>query len=185
MHVYEVEETKALWLALRADAHQVLTNAMGIPRDKVSELEEKVYRSVVCLCESITPYHMKVYKELLCQIRLSHPDMQKGLVEDFKTNMPKLVKSYTSHISVFLHAKNEETKEYDSESKKLFYNEVRPRLLALSAGTKNELPECPTCRTNEFMGTIEIQTRSGDEAATIFPKCMKCQKILRDHILNN
>ena len=185
MHVYEVEETKALWLALRADAHQVLSKTLDIPSTKVSEFEHKVYCSVVGICKSITPYHMKVYKELLSQIRLSHPEMQKGLVEDFKTNMPKLVKSYTSHISVFLHSKNKKVQEYESESKKLFYNEVRPKLMVLSAETKNELPECPTCRTNEFMGTIEIQTRSGDEAATIFPKCMKCQKILRDHILNN
>jgi DNA-directed RNA polymerase subunit M/transcription elongation factor TFIIS len=185
MHVYEVEETKALWLALRADAHHVLTKTLDIPSNKVSELEHKVYYSVVGTGETTTLYHIKVYKEILSQIRLAHPDMQKGLVEDFKTNMPKLVKSYTSHISVFLHANNEEVKEYESDSKKLFYNEVRPRLLALSAETKNELPECPICKTNEFMGTIEIQTRSGDEAATIFPKCMKCQKILRDHILNN
>ena len=191
MHVYEVEETKAFWLALRADAHQVLARALDAPAPEVTELERNVYHSAVGTVgvggegENITPYHMEVYKELLSQIRLAHPDTRKGLIEDFKTNMPMLVKSYTSHISVFIHAKNAEVKEYESESKRIFYKEVRPKLMSLSAQTENELPSCPTCKTNEFMGTIGIQTRSADEAATLFPKCMKCQKILKDHVLNN
>jgi DNA-directed RNA polymerase subunit M/transcription elongation factor TFIIS len=188
MHVHEVEDGKALWLALRADAHNVLnvlSKTLGVPAPKVHELERRVYCSVIGNCENVTHYHMEVYRELLSQIRLAHPDMQKSLVEDFNTNMPKLVKLYTSHISVFLHAKSEEVQTYDSESKKLFYTVVRPKLMALGADTKNELPPCPTCRTNEFMGTIAIQTRSGDEAATLFPKCMKCQKIQTDHALNN
>ncbi len=186
MHVYEVEETKALWLALRADAHQVLGKVLGVNAQQVSELEKRVYYySIVPQETCITPYHMVLYKELLSQIRLAHPDLRKGLVDDFKTNMPKLIKSYTSHISVLLHDANEEVKEYETESKRLFYTEVRPKLMALAANTTNDLPSCPTCKTNEFMSTIEIQTRSGDEAATVYAKCMKCQNILTDTPLNN
>lgn len=186
MHVFEVDDTKALWLALRADAHQVLEHIFPETSKKlVSRLEQNVYNHLVGGGVCFTQYHMQLYKEFLSRIRLASPDIQHKLIHDFETNLPILIKSYTSHISVFLHATQNKVEKYESKSKKLFYEVVRPRLMSLSADTKNELPACPTCKTNEFMGTIEIQTRSGDEAATVYAKCMKCQKILRDHVLNN
>lgn len=125
-----------------------------------------------------------MYKEIMSQIRLSNPKMQTALVSDFKESFPTLVRAYTSHISAFLDVQTEMT-EYETPSKKLFYTELRQKLMALSAQVENELPECPKCKTNEFMGTIAVQTRSADEAATLFPKCMKCQTVLRDCPLNS
>jgi DNA-directed RNA polymerase subunit M/transcription elongation factor TFIIS len=184
MHVYEVDDFKALWLSLRADSHMILEKVLKLPKDQVHVFEEKVYMSVVGEANiNITPYHMTMYRELLCHIRSAHPDLVHGLVKDFNATLPKLIKSFTSHISVFLHAK-EEVKEFGTESQRLFHKELRPQLMALAANIESNLPSCPTCNTNEYMTIVPIQTRSADEAATLFPKCMKCQKLLTDKPLN-
>ena len=184
MHVYDVDEFKALWLSLRADSHMLLEKILTLPKDQVHVFEEKVYMSVVGEASTdITPYHMKIYRELLCHIRSAHPDLVQELVQDFNATLPKLIKSFTSHISAFLHAE-EEVKEFGTESQCLFHKELRPQLMALAADVDLNLPSCPTCNTKEYMTIVPIQTRSADEAATLFPKCMKCQKLLTDKPLN-
>lgn len=53
--------------------------------------------------------------------------------------------------------------------------------MALAADTEIDLPPCPNCQTKEYMTLVGIQTRSGDEAETLFPKCMKCNLLMKDH----
>ena len=184
MFVYEVDNTKALWLALRADAHDILQRQLNIDQNAVRQTEEQLYACVVQK-DTLTGYHMIMYKELMRYIIMAPTNIKKAMVSNFQETMPQLIESFTSHISQFhQHMTPTSSNDYPSESKRLFYEVIRPKLMALSATTKNDLPACTTCKTNEFMTLIAVQTRSGDEAATIFPKCMKCQKILTDSPLN-
>lgn len=184
MYVYEVDTTKALWLALRADAHDILKRQLNIDHDLVRQTEEQLYACVVQK-DTLTSYHMIMYKELIRYIIMAPANMKDAMVRNFQQTMPQLIESFTSHVSQFhQHTLPVSSNDYPSESKRLFYEVIRPKLMALAATTTNDLPACSACKTNEYMTLIAVQTRSGDEAATIFPKCMKCQKILTDSPLN-
>lgn len=184
MYVYEVDKKKAIWLAMRADAHDILKRQLNIDKNVVRRVEEQLYTWVVQE-DMLTSYHMVMYKELMGYIIMAPTNLKNTLVTHFYETMPQIIKSFTSHISQFhQHTLPTVSNKYPSESKQLFYEVVRPKLMAMATTTKNDLPPCTACKTNEYMTLIAVQTRSGDEAATIFPKCMKCQKILTDSPLN-
>jgi DNA-directed RNA polymerase subunit M/transcription elongation factor TFIIS len=179
MHVHLVDEEKALWLALRADANKVLQSVLHISCDQATLFEHQVFGSVVG-SEDVTIYHMNMYREVMCHMCQACDQMRTSLVQDFQTTLPAFTRSFTAHISDTLVVAEEET-TYTTPSKQLFHEVVRPQLMALQADTEEDLPECPTCHTNKYMSVIQVQTRSADEAATNFPKCTNCQKILTDH----
>lgn len=57
MYVYEVDNTKALWLALCADAHDILKRQLHIDHDVVRRTEDQLYACVVQE-DTLTSYHM-------------------------------------------------------------------------------------------------------------------------------
>lgn len=178
MNVYEVDDAKALWLALRADTHMVLTKYLNVEVSCVRQLEEQLFASIV-QNDPITHYHMQVYRELVSSIVMAPHDSKQSLMENYKENIVRLMLS--SKSSVQPRHSNEFDNTYETDSQRLFHEVVRPKLMALAANTTIDLPACPTCQTNEYMAVVGIQTRSGDEAETLFPKCMKCNLLLRDH----
>ena len=178
MNVYEIDESKALWLALRADTHMVLTKHLNTDVSRVRQLEEQLFTSVV-QDDTITQYHVQMYRELVSSIVMAPRDLQQSLLENYKENVDRLMFSNKNSIPAILSKDPDNT--YETDSQRLFHEVVRPKLMALSANTTIDLPACPTCQTNEYMGVVGIQTRSGDEAETLFPKCMKCNLLLKDH----
>ena len=178
MNVYELEESKAFWLALRADVHMVLGKYLNADASRVRLLEEELFASVV-QDDPITHYHMQVYRELMSGIIMAPRDLKQSILENYKENVGHLMKSLNRPVQVTQSMESKNT--YETESQRLFHEVARPKLMALAANTTIDLPACPTCQTNEYMAVVGIQTRSGDEAETLFPKCMKCNLLLRDH----
>ena len=176
MHVFEVDEKKAAWLALRADAHVVLNSHFDGSQKDTTNTEQLLY-TMVTQNDTITDYHMQIYKELLCLIISCNKSINLNFDQDMLSFFQSLNQQHKME-SMF------ESKEYETPSQKLFYTKVRPQLMALAANTQMNLPACPKCNTKEFMSIIGIQTRSGDEAETLFPQCTKCKTLLKDHALN-
>ena len=179
MTVFEVDETKALWLALRADAHVVLARHLQVDQTHVRSLEEKLFRSIV-QDDNITPYHMKIYREIVSTIIMAPLHFKKSILENFKESISHLYKKKDT-LFVCKQMTTNTQPNSDTKSQRLFHQIVRPKLMALAADTKIDLPACPNCQTKEYMTLVGIQTRSGDEAETLFPKCMKCKLLMKDH----
>lgn len=181
MHVFEIDNNKALWLALRAEANDILKLHFGYNDQQPKNIERSLYNMVVSNTNNnnITNYHFQIYKEMLVTVISISPttttmNFNQSLVACFESL--KCTYQTTPQQS--------STKQYENASQKLFYTKVRPQLMALAANTQMDLPVCPKCNTKEFMSIIGIQTRSGDEAETLFPQCTKCKTLLKDHALN-
>jgi DNA-directed RNA polymerase subunit M/transcription elongation factor TFIIS len=59
--------------------------------------------------------------------------------------------------------------------------DLKPQLQKLVAQseyekTQGKLPDCPRCKTKEFMTFELIQDRSGDEAMSVYPFCDHCKQ---------
>lgn len=180
MHVFEVDAQQALWLALRADARDILSKELvGLDAGKVGVFEQKVYDSIV-QAQVVTAYHMRIYREFMAELCQAPLSMKQALLTDFDGKLKTFVKHCTSHISAFSKEAPAEA-PHTTASQTLFRDVVRPQLLALEANVQSELPMCPKCKTKKYMSVIQIQTRSGDEGATQFPKCTNCNLIMTDH----
>tara|TARA_B100000683_G_scaffold217564_1_gene213606 strand:- start:78 stop:620 length:543 start_codon:yes stop_codon:yes gene_type:complete len=180
MHVFEIDDNKALWLALRAEANDILKLHFGYNDQQTKKIERSVYNMVVSNTnnDDITNYHFQIYKEILASVISFSPTTTMNFNQSLIACFESLKCTYQTT------PQQSSTKQYENASQKLFYTKVRPQLMALAANSQINLPICPNCSTKEFMCIVGIQTRSGDEAETLFPQCTKCKTLLKDHALN-
>lgn len=187
MFVFPVGDIKSLWLGLRADARRVLEHVVGAATSQ--KLEQCIHETVLGKIKHRTMYHCALYQEMLSHARRTDPRFLTQLALNFNDLLPQWLKSRMSHISQdaahFNNPSNQPIYQKQNNSKDLFFKELRPLLMSLATTfDRSQFPMCPTCNTKEFMVPRGEQTRSGDEAETLFPYCIKCHTLFKDCVLN-
>lgn len=180
MPVLKLDDAAARWLALRQDAvtsiHE-LTSTFKL--DEVQAFEQRLFVSLVGGEDVPTMYYQNLYKEVTYHVLKLPPETRIKLVLDFNQNIRSVHDLMCLHIShrapekVVLHEKRgrEDPREVEFEV-------LRKKLKELEAKQVSELPMCPKCKTKEYMTQITRQDRSGDESASVYPMCMKCETVL-------
>lgn len=168
-----LNEQRVQHLGLRYDAVTVLQT---VCKD-AKKLEQQIYASIVT---KITPYQTVLYKEVLANILTAPPDLRAKLIQDYTKTQPEFIRSCLQQNKRKRVEEQQPVKKckVESDSRVIFTTKVLPELQKMMAKVKSDLPDCPNCKTKEFMVETPIQTRSGDEAATVFPQCTKCKEIV-------